>query len=242
VSLAIDAVILFSAVIIIWSGAHKGFIRSIMGLVGAVASAIAAYAYTPMLSTYIKEKFLVGPITDGIHETLKSLSFDINTDLYNLDRLVEDVPDPFVGILERYNVSIDQFMDSMRGMTGCSESVVREFAEDIATPTSGVIASAIAFIIIFIGVFFVLSIMTSMIDFLFRLPVLKTANTFLGLLFGIAEAGLVVFVLASVLSVLVTGLGSIDPTLFGADVVENTTICKKLLEYNVLTKITDVLS
>ena len=81
-----------------------------------------------------------------------------------------------------------------------------------------------------------------MIDFLFRLPVLKTANTFLGLLFGIAEAGLVVFVLASVLSVLVTGLGSIDPTLFGADVVENTTICKKLLEYNVLTKITDVLS
>ena len=52
----------------------------------------------------------------------------------------------------------------------------------------------------------------------------------LGVLFGIAEAGLVASVLAVVLYVLVTSLGAISPSLFGKQVVDHTVICKFLVE------------
>lgn len=240
-SLAIDAVILFTAVFIVWAGTSKGFVRSVMGLISTIASLFAAYAYTPVLANYIKDKYLIDRIAAGIDETLQSLAFDTSTDLYNLDRLAEDLPEPFTGILERYGIEIDTFAEKLRGLTGCGENTVYNFASEIAAPTSSILASVISFIVLFIGVFLVLCILTALIDVIFKLPVLKSANMLLGFVFGAVEAIAVAFVLATLLSVLVTALGSIDPTLFGADVVEDTMICSRLLEHNMVEKILDVI-
>ena len=241
-SLAIDAVILFAAVFIIWAGTSRGFVRSVMGLISAGASLFAAYAYTPVLAAYIKDKYLVEKIAGGIDETLRSLAFDTTTDLYDLDRLAADLPEPFVGILDRYNINIVEFAEKLRGITGCDENVVHSFAEEIAAPTSEILASVISFIVIFIGVFIVLSILTSLLDVIFRLPVLKSANMFLGFIFGCAEAAVVAFVLAVLLSVLVTALGSIDSSMFGRDIVSDTMICSRLLELKPVEMISEILS
>ncbi len=240
-SLALDAVILFTAVFIIWAGTSKGFVRSVMGLISTVASFFLAYAYTPVLSAYIKEKYLIDGIAKGIDETLKSLAFDTSTDLYDLDRLANDLPEPFTGILERYSIDISEFAEKLRGLTGCSADTVYNFAEEIADPTSSVLAAAISFILIFIAAFIALSIITALLDLIFRLPVLNTANMLLGFVFGAVEAVTIAIVLATVLSVLVTSLGSIDPSMFGADVVEDTMICKKLLEFNVIDKVLEAI-
>lgn len=231
-SLAIDAIILLTAVVIIWRGAGRGLVRSVMGLVTSIASFIAAYAYTPVLAAIIKTKYLSEGITEGIFETLKSLAFDTSTDLYNLDRLAVDLPEPFVSILERYNVNIDAFTEKIAGITGCGENTVRAFAEEIADPTAQIIANCISFVLIFLALFVVLSILTAILNLIFKLPVLSQANSVLGLIFGIVEAILAAFVLAVVLSSLVSSLGAIDPSLFGKDVVEDTRICKYLTEHN----------
>ena len=112
-SLAIDAVILFAAIFIIWAGTSRGFVRSVMGLITAGASLFAAYAYTPVLAAYIKDKFLIQKIAGGIDDTLKSLAFDTSTDLYNLDRLASDLPEPFTGILNRYGINISEFAEKL---------------------------------------------------------------------------------------------------------------------------------
>ncbi|MBR3998646.1 MAG: CvpA family protein [Clostridia bacterium] len=241
-SLAIDAVILFAAVFIIWAGTSRGFVRSVMGFVSAGASLFAAYAYTPVLAAYIRDKYLIEKIASGIDETLRSLAFDTSTDLYDLDRLASDLPEPFVGILDRYNINIVEFAEKLRGFTGCDEDVVRSFAEEIANPTANILASVISFIVIFVGVFIVLSVLTSLLDLIFRLPILKSANMFFGFVFGCAEAAVVAFVLAILLSVLVTALGSIDPSMFGRDVVEETMICSWLLELEPVKRISELLS
>ena len=238
-SFAIDAIILLTAVVIIWAGTSRGFIRSVMGLGCTVASLFAAYAYTPVLSTYFHSNFLLEKITAGIYETLKSLAFDTETDLYNLDRLAVDLPAPFTDILERYGIAVESFSDQLRGLTATTEDVVHEFAVQIAEPTSNVIAYAGGFILIFFAVYLVLSLITSMLDLIFKMPVLRGANMFFGFVFGAAEAVLVTFLLATLLSALVTALGAIDPTLFGADVVEDAKICSILLEHNLLEKIAD---
>lgn len=233
-SLAIDAVILFSAVILIWLGAKRGFIRSVMGVVSGIASIFVAYAYTPVLSEYIKKNYLLENITEGISETLRSLALDTETDLYNLHRLAEDLPEPFTAILERYRIDINAFVDQLYGLDGCGEDVVDAFAAQIAAPTTGIIASVIAFALIFFAVQLVLAILTGLLDAIFTLPVLGNANMLLGVVLGVAEAAIVASLLATVLSVLVNSLGAVDPGKFGTDVVKDTIICRFVLEHNLL--------
>ncbi len=233
-SLAIDAVILFSAVIIVWLGAKRGLIRSVMGLVSGIVSAIAAYAYTPVLAAYIRQNYLIDNITNGIAETLRSLAFDTSTDLYDLDRLAVDLPEPFTGILERYNIDIDAFSEQIRGLTGCSEEVVNSFAGEIASPTADLIASVAAFAILFVVILIVLSLLTAVLDLIFTLPVLRSANMFFGFLLGLAEAAFFASILATVMSVLVSSLGAIEPSLFGSDAVEDTVICQFVLRHNLV--------
>lgn len=241
-SLAIDAIILLSAVIIIWRGAGRGLVKSVMGLVTSVVSFVVSYAYTPVLAAIIRDKYLSEPITNGIFETLKSLALDTSTDLYNLSRLAVDMPEPFTSILERYNVNITAFTDKIKDITGCGENTVRAFAEEIAAPTSQIIANCISFILIFIAAYIVLSLLTALLNLIFKLPVLSQANSVLGMAFGVVEAVLFAFVAAVVLSSLVSSLGSIDPTLFGRDVVEDTRICKYLIEHNPIDEISSIVN
>lgn len=241
-SLALDAIILFTAVFLVWLGAKRGFIRSVMGLISTVAALFVAYAYTPPVAAIIREKYLLGRITEGIDESLRSIALDVNTDRYNLDALAENLPDVFTDILERYRIDIDSFAEKLRGLTGCGDETVYQVAEDIASPVTNMLASGIAFILVFIAASIALWILTLFIDLIFKLPVLKTANLFLGFLFGVAEAVVVACILASLLSVVVTAMGALDPTLFGADVVEETRICRLLTDNGLFDRIADLLT
>ncbi len=240
-SLAIDAVLLFAAILILWLGVRRGFVRSVMGLVTGIASTIAAYAYTPVLAEYIRKNYLIENITNGIAETLRSLALDTETDLYNLDRLASDLPEPFTAILERYSIDLEPFIGQIRGLSACSEEVVDAFAAQIAAPTTTVLASAAAFVILFIGFVIILSLLTGLLDLIFNLPILRSANAMLGFILGAAEAAFIACLLASVMSVLASALGAVDPSLFGPDVVEDTIICKFILRHNFLDRMISAL-
>ncbi|MBE6617418.1 MAG: CvpA family protein [Ruminococcaceae bacterium] len=240
-SLLLDAIILFSVICIVWSAARRGFVRAFMNLLSTVASFIVAYVYTPTLAAIIDEKLILSPITGDIHATLRSMSLNPNTMLFDLDKLADDVPAPLVNMLDRYNVDLNEFIDKIRGLVDCPEETVYGFAEEIATPVSSVISAALAFIIILLGASIVLKLITELLDYIFMLPALKSANTVLGVIFGVIEGAAVACVLAMALSNLVQIMGAIDPNLFGADVLDNTLICKHLDNFGIFSKIREVL-
>ncbi|MBQ3637661.1 MAG: CvpA family protein [Clostridia bacterium] len=240
-TLAIDAILIFTAVFCVWAGARKGFVRSVMGFISTVVSAIAAYAFTPALSAWVEERFLRERITDGIAESLRQLSLDTTTDLFNLDRLISDPPKFFNDLIARYHVDLSSLKDLMTGIDRAGEESVRSLSERIAAPTSSAIASAASFAVIFLGAFLVMTLFTALLDLIFRLPVLNGANMFFGFLVGVAEAAVFVSVLALVLSVLVRALGAFDPTLFGDEAVNNTILCSFLEKHNIFTFLSAVL-
>lgn len=240
-SLLLDAIILFFVICIVWSAARRGFVRAFMNLLSTVASLIVAYVYTPTLAAIIDEKLILSPITGDIHATLRSISLNPNTMLFDLGKLADDVPAPLVNMLDRYNVDLNEFIDKIRGLVDCPEETVYGFAEEIATPVSSVISAALAFIIILIGASIVLKLITELLDYIFMLPALKSANTVLGIVFGVIEGAAVACVLAMALSNLVQIMGAIDPNLFGADVLDNTLICKHLDNFEIFSKIREVL-
>ena len=232
-SFGIDAIIIILAVSTVFSATRRGFIRSAMGLVTTAASLIAAYAYTPVLAAYIKDKYITDRVALGISNSLKSLSLDTTTDLYNLDKLAADLPEPFTNLLDRYSVSIDSFLEKIRGITGGTANVVDDIAVDIADRTAQIIASALSFILLFFAALLILHILTAILDMIFKLPVLKTANTLLGFVFGVIQAVILVAAVSVAIAALVNALVAVDPAVFSENTINDTVICKFVLEHNI---------
>ncbi|MBQ7921036.1 MAG: CvpA family protein [Clostridia bacterium] len=242
-SLLLDGILLAVLAICIISGIRNGFIKSFMGLVKGAVSLLVAYAYTPMLRDVLKDHYIIKSIADGIAETLKSLALNLEsqTPTYDLSKIAADLPEAYVNILDRYNISLEEFTAQIAGITVADESMIDSFSAQIASPCATAISTAAAFIILFLASLLVLSLVTWILDALFRLPVLSATNRFFGLVFGVLEGVLIVWSLSAAASALMSALGSLDGELFGAHVVESTVICKFFAGNNILTKITEVL-
>ena len=238
--LAIDAILIFTAVFCIWTGTRRGFVRSVMGLVNTLVSAFAAYAFTPALAPVFEEKFMSGRMVDEIEGFLRT-SLDTATDLFDLDAIAVNMPGWFTDLLARYHVTPDSVSGIMRGVTGADETSLRNLAERIAFPTASALSSAIAFAILFVGALIVMSVLTAVLDAIFRMPVLNGANMFFGFLVGLVEGLVLASVLALVLDSAVRCLGAFDASWFGDKAVDNTVLCKFLVEHNPLTFLTGVL-
>ncbi len=232
-TLAIDAILIFAAALCIWAGARRGFVKSVMGLVSTLVSFFAAYAFSPSLAGWIGERFFRESITAGVRDKLHSLAFDTATDLFNFDRLLADKPDSFLQMLKRCHIDLSGIEQFMKGVTQAGENGLDDLAERISDPAVSALSHVIAFAVIFIGVSIVMIILTLLIDLIFRLPVLRSANIFLGVLVGIVEAVVLTSMLALILNGLVRYLGVFDATLFGDEVVDNTMLCSFLVDHSI---------
>ena len=233
-SFVIDAILIFTAGFCIWAGARKGFVRSVMGVATTLVSAVAAYAFTPLLAVLIRGRFLGDSITDGIAERLNSLARDPATGVVNLDKIATDLDSSLTDFLNRFSGDMSEFIGRMRGVTDASEETVHGLAQDIGSGTVNVLSSVIAFLILFIASFILLSILTAVLDLVFSMPVLKGPNIALGLVFGVVEALFFVWILSIALAVLVRGLGAVEPKVFGDEVVNHTVVCSFFLKVNPL--------
>lgn len=225
ISLVLDAVIIIICAFIIIRALKNGLIKSAMGMIKGILSFIAAYAFTPVLGDIIYKNFALEKISEGIRKTIESLSAT-ESGTFNLAKMVEDMPSALKQIIDRYGASQGELEKMCGGITDGGEKVVSDVADYIAQPVADMISSAVAFIIIFIGVFIALTLIAIVLDAVFHLPLLNSANKLLGLVFGVAEALIVAVFLSSVLAALFTALGSVDSSLFGEHVAENSYVVK----------------
>ena len=149
-----------------------------------------------------------------------------------------DMPDAFKQILDRYNVDDSQLSESIPPSSEAPESAVDSLASAIAEPVAYAISSVSAFLLIFIASVAVLKLLTWLLDLLFQLPVLKTANTMLGLLVGVVIALFWAWILCPLSIVFIRAMASISPDLFNESVIEHSVILS-FFEDN---KIGDILS
>ena len=236
-SLVFDIIILAVCVTSIALGAKRGFIKSVMGVCTLIAALCLAYAFTPTVSGYIRNSQAIENISASIGETIKSLSYTEEGG-YDLEKMFTDMPDAFKQILDRYNVDDSQLSESIPPSSEAPESAVDSLACAIAEPVADAISSVSAFLLIFIASVAVLKLLTWLLDLLFQLPVLKTANTMLGLLVGVVIALFWAWILCPLSIVFIRAMASISPDLFNESVIEHSVILS-FFEDN---KIGDILS
>lgn len=222
-SLVFDIIILAVCVTSIILGAKRGFIKSVMGVCTLIAALCLAYAFTPTVAGYIRNSEPIKNISESISDTIKSLSYT-DDGAYDLEKMFTDMPDAFRQILDRYNADDGLLTETVPPLTDATEAVVDTLATAIADPVADAISNVAAFLAIFIASVAVLKILTWLLDLLFQLPVLKSANAMLGFLVGIVIALVWAWILCPLSITLIRALSSISPELFNESVIEHSVV------------------
>ncbi len=232
VNLLLDVIIIAVMAASIIYGYKNGFVKSLMSLASGVVSVLVAYTFTPMLSTWLNAKYILGAISKGIAETFasaaKATGEAAGEIVYDLTKMFENPQ--IKTIIERFGTS----MGEVEGFTGEAEIVSYEMIESIATkvatPVANTVSTVLAFFILFIVATIVLKIATAVISGIFKLPVLKSMDKALGLVSGIIGAVVLGWVISLAFEVALSALVTIAPTLVTENTFNNTIIVKFFAE------------
>lgn len=240
-SFILDAILIVMCIVCVAVGTKRGFVKTVMSVLSSLISAIAAYTFTPYFANFIKEKFLMEPVSGGIADTIRSLvpAADGN---YDLSSLFSDMPQTLSSIIERYHGNSDSLEALVKSMTETGDEAVRTLSRAIAEPIVNMISTVCAFIVIFVTALVILKVVTCVVDGVFKLPVLKTANTLLGFVFGLILAVFIIMIYSELCAALVSALGPISPKLFGQNVVDKTLLVKFFSEHSVLNLVNKLMS
>lgn len=240
-SFFIDLLLIAICIFTVILGTKRGFVKTLLSFLSTIVALVCSYTFTPIFATFLKEKFFLAPIADSIADTIRSIIPTTNGS-YNFELLFDDMPQTLSAILERYNVDPDSLREATSAMPEQGEEAVSVLSEMIALPIVDMITTVVAFVTIFVVLVVVLTIISVVLNSVFKLPVLKSANTFLGFILGLATAIVILFVYSSLVSTLVISLGSISPKWFGSDVIDQTLIVKFFSEHDFLSIVNNLLS
>lgn len=232
VNLLLDVIVIAVMAASIIYGYKNGFVKSLMSLASGVVAVFVAYTFTPMLSTWLNVKFILGAISKGIAETFasaaKAAGEAAGEVVYDLTKMFEN---PQINtIIERFGSD----SDSIKALTDGSEIVSYEIIESMATKVAGPVASTVstvaAFFILFIASTLVLKIATAIIAGVFKLPVLKSMDKALGILSGVVGAVVLGWAISLAFEVALSALVTVAPDLVSENTFNNTIIVKFFAE------------
>lgn len=239
-SFLLDVILIALCLAIVILATKRGFVRSLLGLVSKIVAIIVAYTFTPALSNFIKTKYILDSLVGNIQTTLRQYVF-VNGE-YDFSGLTENIPEGVSNLLSRYNVTPEKLSESIGSAQSGGEEALKSVSRAIADPVASMISTAIAFIVIFFAACLVLWIVTSVINLAFKLPVLSTANTVMGFVFGVCSAALVAVAYSTVVALLVSSLGAVSQDRFGAHVIESTLLVRLFSQPGLISVVQNIIS
>lgn len=229
--LDIAAILIFS--LAIYRGYKKGFVRTVLKLCGGIVCLILAITFSPTVGEFINESYMEPAFERIVSERLTQIAPAENPNEPDIDKIVNDQPNAFAEILEKFNIDLDSFKENFEAFKAESAENTTEAAiEFVAKPLSQTVSYVVAFIVVLVVSVLAVAIITFILDKLVKLPVLRTANKFLGIVSGILFGMLWVYILAMIIELSLPYLQSSEYTLLTQTSPNNTLVFKYFYVYN----------
>ncbi len=240
--LILDIILLAIMVISIVYGAKKGFFKSLMSLISGILALLIAITFTPALSAYVNDNYVIEPLANGIETTFLSIAeTDESASGYDKGLLLKD--SQFLSLMENAGYTEEEIEESFSiNMGETSDSArITALAYLVATPIAKTVSDIVAFIILFVVSFILLKLLTFIIGLFLKLPALKELDTVMGVVFGIISAIFFAFVFSMMASHLSDALKAAAPGTFTENLIESSFIVKLLAKYNPISAVSKLL-
>ena len=119
--------------------------------------------------------------------------YDAGTSVFDLSKLTEKIPPSLLALAEKCGLDVGTLASQYAGDTAATSERLREVAAAIAAPISAFISKVVGYVLVFAAAYLVLMIAAFIIVKIAELPVIRSVNKLLGLIFGIVCAVIYTF-------------------------------------------------
>lgn len=214
-NLFLDLLVVAIAVLTILSAMRRGFIRSVIELIGFFVSLIVSGSLSVPLGAWLYDHFLKSVLTDGVQKQFSAIT--------------GGTQQAFAQMLNGFHLNAGVLGTVAKNGTDAANSAL---INGLVQPLGVMIGRGIAFIILFFLCMAVIHIVANFSDIVGKLPVIGSVNHIGGAAVGVVEAALGIFVLCTLISILLP-IFSVEKTpLLTNTTIEKTTFFKYFYHSN----------
>ena len=188
----IDIVIVLILIFFAWSGAKKGLILTLFGMLGLVVAFFGAR----LISNNFYE-----PVSDiirpALHQKVEGLEESIlgGAD-FDIDLSLDDSVDALIGVLRDRGTfpGLVDLLDTATEKEAIPEHENVSATETLSTYLAELAARVALFVAGFLAILLIWFLISRILDLAFKLPILKFINILGGLILGLAKAVLIIYV------------------------------------------------
>lgn len=226
----LDGIVIAIAATFTVVGCVRGFIKSAVRLIGAIAAAIAAAFGASPIATWLYEtvfytsveQFVEKQIQDGAAMAAQSLSDQITAITTSLPQGLQSV----LALLGTETMIQD-------GAAQTADKLLPTVMEQLVTPLCMTVLQAIAFLALFFTLFILIHLLGIWMDKIFsKKTSTKTVNRVLGAVLGLAESVPLLLALCLAVQIYLTLAGA--QSVFNVEDIEQTYILEWLMQVNPL--------
>lgn len=199
-SAILDIIIIAIIALTIFLAAKRGFIRTLLGS----ASVIIAIVVSLLLLDPVKELFVNSSIAQDSRESIAdTLAGFVSSDSENYDPKLLENNSSFTSMLSVFGIDEQEIQEKWNEWRHENTEKLRaEIEKYISDLVVNAVATFLAFIVLFFGALIILKLATFLLDRFCHLPILKQANTFLGVVLGVIMAIIQVYLFVALVNTL----------------------------------------
>lgn len=196
----LDGIIVVILIVMVALGHHRGFLRSVVQLVGLIAAFVVAFSLSAGLSAWIFDEH----ISEPLQETLVSaLEEDVtSTAEEQVTLVVEALPDFLANVLNAEDMAEKAVEAMNKAVDDSATSLAETVVVNVLRPVTVALFRFVLFILLFIVLMVVVKLLTNLIKPLTNLPVIHQADGALGAAVGLVKGILFVLVAVTVMQLL----------------------------------------
>lgn len=191
--LILDVILAAIFVLFAISGAKRGLIKSVCGMLVTIAAILIAVNFHAPVAEYFRHSVVYRQLKDNLNGKVEAYVAN-SMDEEKLGTLLDDAPTGITALFAGFGIGTDEVRAKYAELVQNGEAQIAEKLSDyIVEPAAKTLSDALAVLVVFLAALVLLNLAVWLLDLIFKLPVLHFANQFGGFVFGLAAGLLVAF-------------------------------------------------
>ena len=215
--IVLDLILALIVVVCILLAVKKGFVRSLIEVVGYVLAIIIAFSVSGIAANYIYDNVIDEVVVETVSTAIEE----------NSDKALEALPDYLTVLLEQADFDIESLLN-----TNDSDalSVAKQASDNILRPLAVGILKTVISVVAFLILMIIVKLLAKAINSMFKGAVLGTANKVLGMALG-GVKGVVIATIFSMIVYFVASLSENDFLFFTNEAINESVAAKFIIDF-----------
>lgn len=181
------------------NGKRRGFISSVLSLIAVFAAVFIAIQACEPLANWTYDNFASKLVVQEVEKAIPD-GFDSTSAAEIVTVSIERLPEFLAKNLKTLGIDAEKIVEQVKAQDLSKTGSAQMIADKILRPGVVMLLKMLCFIVVFLVSRAILGAIIGLIDKFFSLPVLKTANGWLGAALGAAKGGIAVYALCIALA------------------------------------------